>query len=137
MYELEYGMENALDIPDATDGRCRVINYYPSHSILIIQIMTADKRNLHVVFGSVRYFEGTMFWNNANFSVSSLEEHGEFIYRLAPASHPSHKKMPTNLNFLRSQGERLLIINLGTYSIKIIAGAISVEDVTRNMKSSK
>lgn len=74
--DFSEGQTNILGLDDPEAFYCRVHSYRQGHSILIVSLV--DKRSTvfdpkYLVFETVQYFEGHMWWEGANLCLKKFE----------------------------------------------------------------
>jgi hypothetical protein len=78
---MEHPAENVLGLEKPENYSCQIWYYTPSHSNLIVLLNEKDRAKgtppLYLVFDSVRFFEGPLGWNGANFCTSTLYDYAE------------------------------------------------------------
>ena len=72
---MSTNIANWIKPPNVDALICKVTQYFMSHSSMQIEVFNPhDKTVLYIEFLSVRYFDGPMHWQGANFNVQEQKE---------------------------------------------------------------
>jgi hypothetical protein len=121
---------NVLQIEQPEIYSCRVFRYQVGHSVLIISLKTKEVPepfdNFYLVFESVKYFSGPMWWRGANFCTGTLDEYGQLLHKIQTPTPLSEQDLPETYNLDKSTGGRLLIVETPNLQVKLIAQLVTI-----------
>lgn len=113
--------DNYFNLPDPENWGCQVWGYLKSHSVLIIQLQADSETSCFLEFAAVEYFEGSIVWQGANFSLAPPDECLRIIRRTGRFNSISDDYLLSHL--------RLFTVNSDSESpIKILAANGMVSD---------
>lgn len=108
-------MSYVSNLTDPQSYVCDVLKYQKSHSLLSVYAkewgQLDSDNNFYIVFASVIYFEGPIYWSGVNFYLGSQDECVELLDNIGPGySRGFHNRIPT-----------LFKVDMGKVTIKIVA----------------
>lgn len=115
-----------LDAPD--EYHCRVERYRKCHSWLAIgahKKTDSEYRPVFMLFGGVRYFEGPMWWDSANFCLAPFSE---YIAVLSRCEHRSLRDAEADVAWQENLPGNLIIVRSDKMVVKIVAHLLALTD---------
>lgn len=127
--------ENVFDIKNPDLYHCRVAKYEQGHSVMHIALRSLEigdaNPNFYLVFEDVKYFEGPMIWEGANFCTVSLEEYGKYIEKIQSREKVVDSQASLLLDFQMPIPGRLFVVNTPNLQIKLISNIVTLTDDIR------
>lgn len=107
-------LSNILQFDDPHSFRCRIIYIHPLHRGTRIQISRQSSSNLpfehfYLSLSLVKYFDGPMQWDGANFELAPLDELASLLSRLHGASISATDLISSQNCLLKLQTHEFLI----------------------------
>jgi hypothetical protein len=133
---MNYVARNFFDIVEPQAYSCSVSSYQYSHSLLLVRADRFDsqfKDTLYLAFGDVRYFDGPLLWDGADFCVAAASECAELLRKFRVGLPDALPEMPDD--FLNSLLRifRLYCVETPSHRIRILAGvANKTKDISPN-----
>jgi hypothetical protein len=121
--------ENVLGLENPENYSCRVWRYQVGHSVMLVELHSDDAAEfspLYAIFEPVRYYQGSMGWQGANFCTTPLKETASLLASLQGVKGDTDFELSANV------GIKLFVVNSGNVQIRIVANWITLTDDPKN-----
>ena len=125
--------QNIFEIDNPDEYLCRVHMYQKSHSWLSIEAhrkIANEYKPIFMKFGAVRYFEGPMWWEGANFYIASLAEYIELLGKFEDQMIINAYASLQSQNPEKDMAGHLFVAKTNSAVVKIVADLLTLTDQT-------
>jgi hypothetical protein len=131
MLTLKAPLENLFELETPDSYQCRVFRYELGHSWMTISAHDKNAKEwkpLYIHLGAVRYFEGPMWWEGANFCVAPIAEYLDVCGKVEGIEVVNQRNESISIIDDLVFSERLFTFKTNSIVVKIIASFLTVTD---------
>lgn len=129
--EMKAPASNVFNIGDPETYSCRVWDYAVGHSVLTIEVIRIRYPGLpddlfFLEFDSVRYYEGPLTWQGAEFCTADLERYLNLLLKLQGSEALEEAELSEIYEGVLRIPGRLFEVQTANFSVKLIASFVTM-----------